>query len=46
MKKLILLVTAITIGFLSSGCATWGGIKKDTNEAYNSTKKAIHKATD
>lgn len=57
MKKLLLIFTLITITLLSSGCATWEGVKKDTNDAwdatkestnkaYKSTKKAIHDATE
>jgi len=45
MKKILMLGTVLIIGLLSTGCATWGAVKKDTNEAWNSTKKAVHKAT-
>jgi len=57
MKKSLLTFTLITITLLNSGCATWEGVKKDTNDAwdatkettnkaYKSTKKAIHDATE
>ena len=45
MKKIIMLSTVTIIVLLSSGCATWGAVKKDTNKAWNSTKQAVHKAT-
>ena len=54
MKKTMLLIILI-ISF--QGCATWYGIKKDssdawkatketTGKAYDSTKQAIHEATE
>lgn len=45
MKKIIMLSTVLIIGLLSSGCATWGAVKQDTNKAWNSTKEAVHNAT-
>lgn len=45
MKKILILSTVVIIGLLSSGCATWGAVKKDTNKAWNSTKQSVHKAT-
>ena len=46
MKKILILSTIILAGLLSSGCsATWDGMKKDTGDAYDSTKEAIHDAT-
>lgn len=46
MKKIIkTLSIVLCIAFLS-GCATWDGVKKDTSKAYNSTKEAIHDATE
>ncbi|PHO18159.1 entericidin EcnAB [Malaciobacter molluscorum LMG 25693] len=44
MKKSILLL--LTIIYIFSGCATWKGIKKDSNDAWNATKGAIHEATE
>jgi hypothetical protein len=29
-----------------SGCATWDGLKEDTSKAYDSTKEALHEATE
>jgi len=45
MKKLLVL-SILTIAVFSSGCATWDGLKKDSNKAYNSTKETIHEATE
>ena len=57
MKKLFLILSFMIIAIFNSGCATWDGIKQDsndawdatkdtTNKAYKSTKKAIHDATE
>jgi len=46
MKKILLLISLVTIGFMTSGCATWDGVKKDSSNAWSSTKGAIHKATE
>jgi uncharacterized protein YxeA len=46
MKKILILATIITFGVISSGCATWDGIKTDSKNAYDSTKEAIHEATE
>jgi predicted small secreted protein len=46
MKKILIFSTAVIIGLVSSGCATWDGLKKDTNKAYTSTKESIHQATE
>ena len=47
MKKIFVFMTVIVIGLASSGCSsTWDGVKKDSGEAWNSTKKTIHKATE
>ncbi len=54
MKKTMLLIYLIV---LFQGCATWYGIKQDskdawkatkqtTGEVYDSTKRAIHEATE
>lgn len=45
MKKLLFVLTILGITLISSGCATWDGIKQDTGEAYDATKDAIHDAT-
>ena len=41
-----MVVALIAISVISSGCATWNGVKQDSNEAWDSTKGAIHKATE
>nr|WP_165375140.1 hypothetical protein [Malaciobacter halophilus] len=54
MKNLFLLIILI---FTFNGCATWKGIKKDSNDAwkatkdgsskiYKETKETIHKVTE
>jgi predicted small secreted protein len=45
MKKVLILVSAVFMVFLASGCATWDGVKKDSSDAWKSTKGAIHEAT-
>ncbi len=45
MKKLLAL-SLIAIALLSSGCATWDGVKEDSKKAYDTTKDAIHEATE
>ena len=45
MRK-ILSLSMIMIALLSSGCATWDGLKEDSSNAYNSTKETIHEATE
>ena len=40
----ILLLFVFTL--VSTGCATWEGIKKDTNDGWEATKSAIHDATE
>ncbi|MDB2405393.1 entericidin EcnAB [Arcobacteraceae bacterium] len=44
-NKILRLLFISIIALVSSGCATWDGIKKDTGEAYDATKEAIHDAT-
>jgi len=46
MKKLQLILLTLSTLVIFAGCATWEGIKKDTNEAYESTKEAINEATE
>lgn len=36
----------MAIGLLSSGCATWSGVKQDSNKAWKATKKTVHDATE
>lgn len=45
MKKILTLITMVTFITIISGCATWEGVKKDSSEAYDATKEAIHDAT-
>ncbi|MEA1955785.1 MAG: entericidin EcnAB [Campylobacterota bacterium] len=46
MKKILILSILIILGLMSSGCATWDGVKKDSSGAWNSSKKAVHDATE
>ena len=46
MKKILILSTIVILGLVSTGCSTWAGVKKDTSEAWDSTKEAVHKATE
>lgn len=46
MKKLLFVLTILGITLFSTGCATWEGIKQDTNDAVDATKEAIHEATE
>ncbi|RXJ98388.1 entericidin EcnAB [Arcobacter sp. CECT 8986] len=44
MKKNILFLLVLLFAF--SGCATWKGMKQDSNDAWKATKSAIHEATE
>ena len=47
MKKNIIWLSIISLLVLSTGCSsTWDGVKKDTNDAWDGTKGAIHNATE
>ncbi len=47
MKKFFIFLSVSIVMFLNSGCsATWNGVKEDTNNMFNSTKEAIHEATE
>lgn len=39
MKTILLVI--VTIGFMS-GCATWGGIKKDAKDGFEWTKEKVN----
>lgn len=46
MKKVLLLASVLTAVAYLSGCsATWEGVKEDSSNAWDSTKEAIHDAT-
>lgn len=46
MKKILMLMMFVVISMVSTGCATWEGVKQDSGEAWDSTKDAIHEATE
>ncbi|MDM5263474.1 entericidin EcnAB [Sulfurovum sp. XTW-4] len=46
MKKITIIALLMSLGMIMSGCSkTWNGIKQDTGEAWDASKKAVHKAT-
>ena len=46
MNKITTLVLLMTFVLIMIGCSkTWSGIKQDTGNAWDSSKKAIHEAT-
>jgi len=44
-NKILGLILVFIITMLSSGCATWEGVKKDTNDGWQATKDAVDEAT-
>ena len=47
MKKFVIFLSVLSVLVLSSGCsATWDGVKKDSGDAWDSTKEAVHNATE
>jgi outer membrane biogenesis lipoprotein LolB len=47
MKKSFIFLSIIGMLVLSAGCSsTWDGAKKDTSNAWKSTKKVVHDATE
>lgn len=47
MKKMTILALLMALGLIMSGCSkTWNGIKQDTGEAWDASKKAVHNATE
>jgi len=46
MKKTTIMALLITLGMMMSGCSkTWNGIKQDSCEAWDASKKAVHNAS-
>jgi hypothetical protein len=47
MQKISIMVVLMGLSMMMSGCTkTWNGIKHDSNEAWKTSKKAIHDATE
>ena len=46
MKKLLMIAMFMVVAVVSTGCATWDGVKQDSNKGWNATKGAIHEATE
>ena len=46
MKKITILAVLMTLSMIMSGCSkTWSGVKQDTSNAWDTSKKAVHEAT-
>ena len=46
MKKITILAVLMTLSMIMSGCSkTWNGVKHDTSEAWDTSKRAVHEAT-
>ena len=45
-SKILGIILLFVFTLVSTGCATWEGIKKDTNDGWEATKSAIHEATE
>lgn len=46
MKKITIIAILMSLSMMMSGCSkTWNGIKQDSSEAWDSSKKAVHNAT-
>ncbi len=47
MKKNFVLSSVLVAILFMSGCSsTWEGVKEDTSNAWNNTRKGIHSATE
>lgn len=44
--KILNLVLVLTTILVSTGCATWEGIKQDSSSGWEATKNAVHEATE
>jgi len=45
-SKVLGIVLLFIFTLISTGCATWEGIKKDTNDGWEATKSAVHEASE
>jgi predicted small secreted protein len=45
-NKILGIVLLFVFTLVSTGCATWEGIKKDTSDGWEATKSAINEATE
>jgi len=46
MKKITILAVLMTLSMIMSGCSkTWNGVKQDSSEAWDTSKRAVHEAT-
>ncbi len=47
MQKVGMVVIFIGLSMIMSGCTrTWNGVKQDSSKAWDSSKKAVHNATE
>ncbi len=47
MKKVSMLIALMLLTMMISGCTkTWNGVKHDSSKAWESSKKAVHDATE
>jgi len=47
MRKIGIVVVFIGLSMIISGCTkTWSGVKQDSSKAWNTSKKAVHNATE
>jgi PBP1b-binding outer membrane lipoprotein LpoB len=47
MKKFFILSAVLGAILFMSGCSsTWEGVKEDTSNAWNNTRKGLHNATE
>lgn len=46
MKKIFIIISVLGVLLFLSGCSsTWNGVKKDSSDAWEATKKTVNKAT-
>ncbi len=45
-KKILIFSSLIIVGLLSSGCATWEGVKQDSQDGWDKTKDVSEEAWD
>jgi len=45
-NKILEIMLLFIIILVSTGCATWDGIKQDTSDGWNATKSTVHEATE
>jgi predicted small secreted protein len=47
MQKIGIVVVLMGLSMIISGCTkTWNGVKQDSSKAWDTSKKAVHNATE